>query len=164
VRYADHLRSLIAYNQWANERILEAASALTDEQLVGDGEPSGASYDNILGTLNHSLWAQSLWLERWHGRSKLERFDLVREELWPRVIEADRQLQAFGQSLVDDDFGRTVEYQDTSGNHHSRTLGQLVTHVINHGTYHRGEAALMLTRLGRSPGDLDYVYFIPEDV
>jgi uncharacterized damage-inducible protein DinB len=164
VRYADHMRSLIGYNRWANERILEAASALTDEQLRGDGQPSGASYDNILGTLNHVLFAQAMWLERWHGRPNPEAVALARDALWATIADVDRRLAEFGESLGDDDFERVVAYHDTRGTPHRRTLGPLLAHVVNHGTYHRGEAALMLTRLGRSPGDLDYVYYIPEDV
>lgn len=160
MRYADHLRSLIAYNGWANRKILDAAGGLTDEQLTADL----GGYNTVLETLGHYGWAQAMWLARWKAEPPLQRFQPDRAELLKAIEDGDTALAAFGAGLSDDDFGRMLDYRDTSDAPHRRTIGQLVTHVVNHGTYHRGETALMLTGLGRSPGDLDYIYFIPEDV
>jgi uncharacterized damage-inducible protein DinB len=160
VKYGDHLRSLISYNAWANQKLLDAAGGLTDEQLVSDA----GGYDTILDTLSHYWWAQAMWLKRLAGEPNPDRSKPGRQELWRAIKDADRGLTAYGAGLGDEDFERMVDYRDTNNDPHRRTLGQIITHVVNHGTYHRGEAALMLTGLGRSPGDLDYIYFIPEDV
>ncbi|MDP9324936.1 MAG: DinB family protein [Candidatus Dormibacteraeota bacterium] len=160
MRYADHLRSLVAYSAWANDRIVSAAKVLTDADLASDL----GGYDTILGTLNHYLWAQQMWLGRLQGRPNIERLALKPSELWDEFVRGDTALTDFAAYLGDHDFERMIDYHDTKGVPHRRTIGQLMTHVVNHGTYHRGEAGLMLTRLRRSPGDLDYVYFIPEGV
>ena len=160
MRYAGHLRSLVAYNAWANDKIVGAAQPAAEADLSADL----GGYDTILGTLNHYLWAQVNWLARLKGDPNIERFKLGPPELWAEFTRADVDFGDFAAGLTDDDFERIVDYQDTAGNPHRRTMGQLISHVVNHGTYHRGEAGLMLTRLGRSPGDVDYVYFIPEGV
>jgi len=46
-----------------------------------------------------------------------------------------------------------------TGTPYQAPLAQLITHVVNHGTAHRAETGMLLERLGRSPGDMDYVYF-----
>ena len=158
MRPAEHLRSLVAYNAWANDKIVGAAQPLAEADLSADL----GGYDTILGTLNHYLWAQVNWAVRLKGDANVERFKLAPSELWPEFTRADAELGDLAAGLADDDFERMLDYQDSAGNPHRRTIGQLITHVVNHGTYHRGEAGLMLTRSGRSPGDLDYVYFIPE--
>ena len=160
MRYADHMRSLVAYNAWANGKIVEAAAALSEADLSSDL----GGYDSILGTLNHYVWAQVMWRARWRSEPPVERFKLAPPELWTALARSDAELAEFAVGLADADFERMIDYRDSRDNPHRRTLGQLLTHLVNHGTYHRGEAALMLTRLGRSPGDLDYVYFIPEGV
>ena len=74
--------------------------------------------------------------------------------------ESQAGLQDFAGKLSDDDWNRIIDYRDLGGRPHSLPLGPLIAHVVNHGTYHRGEAALMLTSMDRSPGDLDFVYFL----
>src|SRR5438034_11694658 len=60
------IRDLYEYNAWANSRILDTAARLTREQLLA---PGGASFDSVRDTLVHTMNAQWLYLERWHGRS-----------------------------------------------------------------------------------------------
>ena len=91
-----------------------------------------------------------------------KQFVLDRAEIAKRFAESHSGLQEFAGSLADEDWPRLIDYVDSRGAKHRRPLGSLATHLVNHGTYHRGEAALMLTAAGHSPGDLDYVYFIPE--
>jgi uncharacterized damage-inducible protein DinB len=64
--------------------------------------------------------------------------------------------------LTAGDLGRIVRYTPRSGVPRAQPLGELILHLANHGTAHRAETGLLLERLGRSPGDLDYTVFLNE--
>src|SRR5437899_12075137 len=61
------IRGLYEYNEWANNHVLEAASALTEEEF---SERRGASFESVEGNLAHVMGAQVVWLERWTGGAK----------------------------------------------------------------------------------------------
>lgn len=66
----------------------------------------------------------------------------------------------FIMTLTDDDLARAVDYKTTRGQPMQEVLWRLIAHVVNHGTQHRSEAAILLTSAGCSPGDLDLVVFL----
>jgi uncharacterized damage-inducible protein DinB len=76
--------------------------------------------------------------------------------------EAD--MRNFLASLQDDDLTRIVSYTLDSGEVRERVLWHCLHHVVNHGTQHRSEAAVLLTDYGQSPGDLDFTVFLNEKV
>ena len=71
-------------------------------------------------------------------------------------------MRAFLAGLTDDDLQRIVHYRTTKGVQGENPLWQLLLHVVNHGTQHRAEAAIMLTQHGCSPGDVDLIVFLRE--
>jgi uncharacterized damage-inducible protein DinB len=81
------------------------------------------------------------------------------QERWEREAQA---LQDFLTALTDDDLNRTIRYKTTTGNAMANVLWHLMAHVVNHGTQHRSEAAMLLTGYGYSPGDLDLIVFLRE--
>jgi uncharacterized damage-inducible protein DinB len=154
-------QSLADYNRWANQKIVAASAALSDDEFE---RPGDASYGGLHGTLSHILYAELLWLTRWLGEPAFKADTTARPDLLASLGRADHALTDFVIGQSDADWDRKVDYIDTRGVPHHRSLSLLATQLLNHGTYHRGEAALMLSAMGHSPGDLDYIYFAPEDV
>jgi uncharacterized damage-inducible protein DinB len=153
---AAHLRTLVAYNQWANEKILEAVDGMAPEELA---RPVDAYFGTLANSLRHILIAQRMWLARWQGKTP-PRPDSQVTEPWPAAYATTHmEFRDFVKPLADGDFDRVVHYTNSRGAPFDVPLGELVAHVVNHGTAHRAEAGLVLERLGRSPGDLDFVYF-----
>jgi uncharacterized damage-inducible protein DinB len=68
-------------------------------------------------------------------------------------------LRGYVAGLSDADADQMLRYTDLRGNARQVVLAYSIMHVVNHGTAHRAETGLLLERLGRSPGDLDYIYY-----
>jgi uncharacterized damage-inducible protein DinB len=154
VNISDHLRMLIAYDGWATDRLLEKTQDLVEQ----DAGP-GASWGSIEGSMRHVLNAHGTWLSRFTGRPSPPAQGEGFAALAVYAGDIHERLVAFGAGLTDAAVFQEVHFQDSRGNPHHDFLAVLLGHLVNHGTYHRGEAALLLTRMGRSPGDLDLVVY-----
>jgi uncharacterized damage-inducible protein DinB len=148
------LRDLYDYNEYANNHLVEVAATARDEHLR-----------DVIATLAHVAGAQINWLERWKGgvnkRSTVDLQESIRtvNDLREAFARSHADLSDYTAALTDADIESSLAYKDSRGDPYERPLWQLLTHVANHGTYHRGEAATALTALGHSPGDLDYLYW-----
>ncbi len=152
---------LYQYNQWANAKILNAAENVTPEQYLA---PASFPHGGLRGTLVHALFAEWIWRNRWEGTSatvrlKPEDFPTF-ESLCTRWAEEEKRLMDFVNNLTDERLNDRFSYTNTSGKAFSRILWLAMAHLVNHGTQHRTEAAAMLTDLGHSPGDIDFIYFL----
>jgi uncharacterized damage-inducible protein DinB len=118
----------------------------------------------LRGTLVHALFAEWIWRQRWEGTSPTVRFDPqdfpTVASLRARWSQEEKQLMDFVEAVTDERLNSPLHYTNTSGQPFTRTLWQLMAHVVNHGTQHRSEAAAILTDLGHSPGDLDLISFL----
>lgn len=159
----DELRELYAYDRWANRRVLDAASRLSPEELARD---LGSSFPSILATLAHVLGAEWIWLERWRGTSPPgfpESWDLSSlESVRARWAEVEADQRAFVEGLDEPALDRVVAYRDTRGIPYENPLGQLLRHVVNHSTYHRGQIVTLLRQLGAEAVATDYVVYLRE--
>jgi uncharacterized damage-inducible protein DinB len=168
---AEHYRLLLEYNAWANEQVLEKAA------LAGEGDyfaaADGLSFGSLHATLVHALVAEIVWLARWQGgrppesvrdarqaerlaREEIPTFERLRD-LW---AEEQAKMASFAAALTDEQVEAALAYEDLQGNAWSQPLWQLMTHLLNHGTQFRAEAAVRLTQLGLSPGDLDLIVWL----
>jgi uncharacterized damage-inducible protein DinB len=157
------IQLLYKFNNWANTRILKAASKLTTEQFLA---PALFPHGELRSTLTHTLLAEWIWRTRWQGGSPAARFKpedfLNLDSLRARWLEEEKALDTFINSLNDETLHATFRYRTTNGESRENVLWQAMMHVVNHGTQHRSEAAAILTELGRSPGDIDLMLFLNE--
>jgi uncharacterized damage-inducible protein DinB len=153
---------LYDYNSWANRRVLDACAPLPPAEFTRN---LGSSYPTVRDTLTHIMWAEWLWLERWNGRSpsasllgELSGFASVRA----RWQEIETDLLKFVRALSPADLERVVEYKNTKGHAFSNPMWQMLQHLVNHGTYHRGQITTMLRQLGATPLATDMIAFYRE--
>ena len=155
------ITALYLYTAWANERIFEAAEALTPADAL---RPVGGSFPSVRDTLAHTAAADWIWLCRWTGESPRGwptwangSINEIREE-WRR-IHADRL--AFINGLSDADLTREIAFTRINGESDRAPMGFLLQHVVNHATYHRGQVASQLRLLGVMPPSTDLLRYRP---
>lgn len=159
----DEIRRLYAYNRWANHRILDAAGKLDPESWTVD---LGSSFPSIQATLAHILAAEWIWLSRWQGTSptglppswNLSTLEEIRAR-WADVENAREELLA---ALTDEDLDKAIAYRNLKGEPLMNTMGEMLRHVVNHSTYHRGQVVTMLRQIGAEAPSTDLILFYRE--
>lgn len=159
---ADALRMHVDYTAWASLRLLEAATRLPPEELTRDFQTADRS---VLDTLVHIFAADRIWLDRVTGApnttfvADADRNLSALQNGWPALLD---RWQAWAASITDDNVTGEIAYSDLKGRQWKQPLWQLVLHVVNHGTHHRGQVAGFLRSLGHAPPPLDLIYFYRE--
>jgi uncharacterized damage-inducible protein DinB len=155
----ESLRLHIEYTVWASRRILEAAAQLSPEEITRD---FGTADKSVLGTLLHTYGADLAWIERMHGTSLRSRpfgddatLATVQQE-WPKVWDRWR---AYVAALTPEAAEAEIAYQTFKGDAYRSPAWQIILHVVNHATHHRGQAAGFLRAMGKTPPVLDLMYF-----
>jgi uncharacterized damage-inducible protein DinB len=154
------LGRLLAYTEWANHRVIRASATLSVEDWKRD---LASSHGGVRGTLVHTMWAEWIWLERWKGLpnpgkvDEGEFGDVTRlSERW-RVLNEHRQ--AWFRGLSEAAVREPLAYRLMNGTEMAQPLWQLVQHLANHSTYHRGQVIAMLRMLGQKAVPTDMVAF-----
>jgi uncharacterized damage-inducible protein DinB len=161
----EEIRQLYDYNSWANRRSLSAAEKLTNEQFT---RAMGSSFSSVRDTLAHIYGAEWIWLERFQGRSpsalpNASRFSDV-ESLRTTWSELEQRLLSYVEGISQADLDGILEYKTLRFGVYTNPLWQSMLHLINHGTYHRGQVTTLLRQLGAQPILLDLMHFYRERV
>jgi uncharacterized damage-inducible protein DinB len=155
------VQRLLDYHYWARDRLLDAVEALPPEAFTRDMK---SSFRSVRDTLAHLLSAEWAWCERWHGSSPTsplppERFPDV-ESLRTAWVENEGRVRTFVAGLGEEGMTRTFEYRMLNGTQASSMFCDMVQHVVNHGSYHRGQVTTLLRQLGAAPPrSMDLVAF-----
>ena len=153
-----HLVQFAAYNRWANARLYEAALDLDDAAYRRD---VGAFFKSLHGTLNHLLLTDRLWMKRLTGQGDHpENLDAVvhddRLQLALARADEDERIICYVASLDEAAISSPFEYSTTSGKLFEQTRAEVLAHLFNHQTHHRGQAhAIVSICTGREPPPLD---------
>ena len=160
----EDVRSLLDYHYWARDRMLAALDPLSPELYTRD---MGSSFRSIRDTVVHVYAAEWVWHERWRGASPTALLDPAEfpdvAGLRDRWIALERQVRGYVDEAGDAGLARVHEYRLFSGTQGRSPLWQMVQHVVNHATYHRGQVTTMLRQLEAAPArSLDLIAFYRE--
>ena len=162
-KWKEYFVQLYDYHYWANQRVLEAAAALSEEQLH---QPHHHSWGSVYGVLLHMFNAEWIWLQRWKGGSPSAFPEAAQ---YPTLVDLQKawdELQAEMLSFLagqdEDGLQRIVTYTTTRGQSYQLPLWQMLAHVANHGTHHRGELAAMFAEMNvpHSEEDMNHYFLI----
>jgi uncharacterized damage-inducible protein DinB len=159
----DDIRFLYDYNAWANRRSLDAAAALTMEQFT---KPLSSSFSSVRDTLAHIWGAEWIWMERFEDRSPASLPDVSQfpeiSALRTRWRDDEARFNKFVADITQDELNGPHEYRTMKFGQYSNPLWLSIQHLVNHGTYHRGQIATMLRQLGAKPLSTDLIHFYRE--
>jgi uncharacterized damage-inducible protein DinB len=158
-----HFQMLADYNNWANLRIYDACSNLSEDEYRED---RGAFFGSAHRTLNHLLVADRIWLRRITGTGtapmelNVVLFDKLADLRQARIAE-DQRFIDLTASLTPQAFDRIVSYTPvTVPTPVTEPLAGMLAHVFNHQTHHRGQVHTILTSLGKPSVVLDMISFL----
>jgi len=156
-----HFMMFAAYNQWANGRIYDAAGDLSDEEFNRD---TGAFFGSMMGTLNHILTADRIWMKRFTGEGHApSSLDAILYKALPPLHTAreaeDRRIIDWVGGMGDKALAGRFSYTTVDMRTVSQRLSPALGHFFNHQTHHRGQAHMVLTVLGRPSVSLDLALF-----
>jgi len=166
----DDIQLLYEYDRWANNRVLQSASALSTEQFTRD---LGGRFRSVRDTLVHLIGGEWIWLAYWketsHSSALLtdlrnRRDTLFNPDAFPivaavqlRWAEIEKEQAEFLNRVTNESLEKMLPFRTTQ-----IRLAHLMQHLANHSTYHRGQIALMMRQLDAEPLATDFHVFLVE--
>jgi uncharacterized damage-inducible protein DinB len=155
-----HFMMMSDYNAWANARLYRMANQLPDQTYRKD---VGAYFKSLHGTLNHLLATDRIWMYRLTGAgSHVTRLDTILFDDLPSLTAArrleDERILHFVRDTTDEQFEELWDYRTMNGTPQRERRREILAHLFNHETHHRGQAHAILTFLGvKEPDSLDLI-------
>ncbi len=157
------IRALYEHLRWADDRALGAAAKLDPEAYT---RALGGSFGSVRDTLVHLVSAEWIWLSRWTGGSPAAMWDPKDAPDVPalraRWEEVQGGLAAFVERQTPETLRAECRYRNLKGQPMAYPLWQLMTHLPQHSTYHRGQVTTLLRQLGAQPAATDFVVWCAE--
>lgn len=144
-----HFVHLFEYNDWANKAAAGSISGTTNVD------------SKALSLFGHIVNSQRLWLNRISGQEKNNPWE--DQSLDESIILSSISTAAwldFIKGMTENDFDVSIKYVNTKGERYTNTIKQILTHVINHSTYHRAQIAGLVRQAGGKPAATDYIVYV----
>ncbi len=170
----NHIRLMASYNQWMNVKLYAAAAKLSAQELAAD---KGAFFGSVLGTLNHIVNGDTIWLRRFATHpANYATLEPIRQLPLPASLD-QLQFTEFDQllarrQLIDDavlrwadevkaaELDQVLHYVNSRGDVGDKHFFSLVMHFFNHQTHHRGQVTTLLSQAGIDVGATDLLMLI----
>jgi uncharacterized damage-inducible protein DinB len=157
-----NIRMLTRYNAWANERLFAALAQLPDGEATAKRK---TGFGNMVATLNHAHVVDLIWqghlLAQPHGfTSRTAEVEPGLQELRAAQVRIDQWYSSYADGVSDGQHDETVHFKFVDGGAGAMTRGDILLHVVNHKTYHRGYVADLLYQAGSRPPVMDLPVFL----
>lgn len=164
------------YNRLMNERLYDSASHLSDDDLSRD---RGAFFKSVIGTLNHILVGDIIWLKRFSTHPSSEKvLSYVSNMDKPKSLDTllycdlhslrdervriDNVIIQWIHSLSERDIEDSITYENMAGMCFKKPFSSLISHLFLHQVHHRGQVTALVSQSGLSFGDTDLIEIISE--
>ncbi len=157
-----HLQSYLNFNLWANSQLTDWLLAKESRLLTTELK---SSFPTIDKTLEHIWVAEFVWMKRIQG----EVFENILEVCAGKdthfitqiLLDQSKTYVEYLESLTEESLYDVIYYTLFSGDKGSATIANILQHMVNHGTYHRGQLVTMGRELGfENPPRTDYMEYV----
>jgi uncharacterized damage-inducible protein DinB len=139
-----YIKQTLDYSYWANHRYFAVTEGLTDEQLR---RKQRHSWGDVHSVLVHMMSSETVWLKRWQGEAPKQHLEATSfpnlSSLKSAWAEVETNMRAFVEAQSEEDLQNVITYTNFTGQTFRVPLWQMLMHVTNHATHHRGELAAM---------------------
>ena len=141
---------LFKYHGWANKKLIDG---------IKEGE---INVECIMKILSHLLLSENTWLQRLKSEKYDNKFwtELTFEDCRELSEENKLNINTYLNSLSETDFNTVVKYTNSKGIEYTNTIVEILTHLSHHSSYHRGQIAKEMRRLGKEPVYTDYIVYL----
>ena len=179
-----HFALMANYNAVMNQKICDAIASLAEDVLWQDNK---AFFGSILGTLNHLMVGDLIWLRRFNNHpnhshnKKANRFKALEplanfplptaltQALYRTKEDFIRNRQALDQIIIqfideaiESDYSTTLTYTNTKDTVFTKSFSMLLQHLFNHQTHHRGQVTTLLNQIDIDIGETDLLMLIAD--
>lgn len=158
---ASYFRLFADYNQWANARLYDAVAKLSDAEYR---KPRQSFFKSIRGTLNHLLVTDRIWLSRIEPPQVVMPLNSILYEDFAALCRAreaeDRRIVALVGAMTAETLSGDLVYTNNSGVPFTTPMAQVLGHLFNHESHHRGQAHDQLSQTDIAPPELDLIYYL----
>ncbi|MDZ4723834.1 MAG: DinB family protein [candidate division Zixibacteria bacterium] len=146
-----HFHKLVQYNNWANQRVLDAVEKIDTPQIW------------LMATLAHIALSEMNWYNRIQGKEQVDFWTAMPVLSIAKLMgENNDNWTNLLASLSQNGYEKQIQYVNTKGEKYSNSIWDILTHVVNHASYHRAQVALLLRQDGYEPPMTDYIVFVRE--
>jgi len=143
------LKQFAAYNIWANQKLADLILSLTNEQQTKE---IASSFNSLYKTVLHMWDAESIWWQRMKLHERIirpsENFKGSMQDVVNGLMQQNRQWEEWVGNASDLSIAHVFQYQNSKREQFKQPIYQMVLHLFNHGTYHRGQLVTILRQLG----------------
>ena len=143
------LKQMAAYNSWANQKLMDIILNLPEEKQKGE-LPS--SFKSLFDTMLHMLDAENIWWQRMKLQERIvrpsENFKGNMKDITDSLLIQNKQWEDWVNNASDMALEHVFQYFNVKNESFKQPVWQMLVHVFNHGTYHRGQLVNMLRQLG----------------
>ena len=137
------------YNNWANKIITDIISNLSEEQI---DKAQVSSFPSIRKTWYHIWDAQGIWMIRLHGETVTDwpskNFKGTTSDAIDSFLNSSGEFAALIKGFNEEVIKNNIQYKNIEGKEFTNTIADIVMHVMNHSTFHRGQLISMFREVG----------------
>ena len=143
------LKQFASYNIWANQKLSDLILSLPEEQQT---RAVASSFKSLQDTILHMWNAESMWWQRMKLQERvvgpMENFKGTTRDAVTGLLQQSRQWEEWVSNASDLALDHVFQYQNSKKEQFKQPIYQMLMHVFNHGTYHRGQLVNILRQLG----------------